>query len=219
MTDRYFVPICLYPHTAYRTHDGVEYLFEKYELQQHDYMIVIADRLLALDRLVTGRYWSVDTVYVKAKQEAGQIHNLIAKVSHRAEAHERGSIAYWDEIVSHWRFEEFSIRMRDEVLADQLLRTALDEFVSRRVSRFGLGSNLQREREFEREYLLGEVCMSVFCTEVLGYCIEVWERPPAPDLPDPLKLLYDSRPEVVARATGHPPRRVLRFLYDERGRK
>ena len=33
------------------------------------------------------------------------------------------------------------------------------------------------------------------------------------DMPDPLKMLYDFRPELIARVTGRPVTRVLRFLY------
>lgn len=56
--------------------------------------------------------------------------------------------------------------------------------------------------------------MSVSCTEVLGYRVEIWERPPAPDVPDPLKLLYNNRPDLIVSMTGHPATRVLEFLYD-----
>jgi hypothetical protein len=211
---RYFVPVCLYPHTKYRTNDGVTDLFEKYQFQCHDHLIVIADHLLALDNLVTGRYWSTDTVFDKARREAKQIFNLINRISHKFRAQERGRIVYWDEIGGTEQFTEFAKHMRNGFMADKLLSTALDEFVSRRVSRFGLGSSPDREHKHEQEYLLSEVCMSVFCTEVLHYQVEIWERPPAPDVPDPLKLLYNNRPEVIALVTGHPATRLLEFLYD-----
>jgi hypothetical protein len=69
----------------------------------------------------------------------------------------------------------------------------------------------RRERHYEREYLLSEVCMSVFCTELLGYWVEIWE---AADIPDPLKLLYEHRAHLVAKVTGHPANGVLTFLFD-----
>jgi hypothetical protein len=40
---RYFIPVCLYPHTKYRTHAGVAALIEKYELRHHDHLIVVAE--------------------------------------------------------------------------------------------------------------------------------------------------------------------------------
>jgi len=94
-----------------------------------------------------------------------------------------------------------------------LLR-AVEDFAARRVEKFGLGQSVEKERNFELEYLLSEVCMSVYCTEVLGYWEEIWERPPPGDVPDPLKLLYTDHPEIIRRTTGHAPRRVLRFLYE-----
>ena len=110
-------------------------------------------------------------------------------------------------------FSALAGRLREEVLKDDILAAKIDEFVIGRVARFGLGSAPDRERSYERDYLLSELCMSVFCTEVLGFCNEVWERPPAADIPDPLKILYKDRPELVVRATGRPVARALHFLY------
>lgn len=210
---RYFIPVCLYPHTKYRTSAGVAALFETFALHSHEHLIVVADRLLVLDRLVTGRYWTIDAVTAKARQEAKQIVHLIKKVAARAGAQTSGRIVFWDEIAETEEFSEFAKRLRGAILTDDLLASAINEFVERRVARFGLGSAPDQEREYEREYLLSEVCMSVYCTEMLGYSREVWERPPTPDIPDPLKLLYDERPDLVERLTGRPAARVLHFLY------
>jgi hypothetical protein len=49
----------------------------------------------------------------------------------------------------------------------------------------------------------------------LGFSNEVWERPPAPGVADPLKALYQKRPELVTHVTGRPVARVLRFLYSD----
>jgi tRNA-dependent cyclodipeptide synthase len=214
-TPRYFIPVCLYPHTKYRTQAGVSDLFERYELCASDYLIVVADRLLVLDRLVTGRYWTVASATTKARQEADQIVRLIRRTARKVGAQEQGRIVYWDEIAETAQFAEFAPHLRQEILADHLLARAIEEFVERRVSRFGLGSAPEQEREYEREYLLSEVCMSVFCTEILGFSHEVWERPPAPDVPDPLKLLYNERADLVSRVAGRPATRVLRFLYSD----
>jgi hypothetical protein len=210
---RYFIPVCLYPHTKYRTSAGVTALFEKFALRSHDHLIVVADRLLVLDRLVTGRYWTVDSVTAKSRQEATQVFHLIKKVASKSGAQSSGRIAFWDDIAESDGFSEFADQLRDAVLADDLLAGAIEEFVERRVARFGLGSAPDQERDHEREYLLSEVCMSVYCTEMLGYSREVWERPPTPDISDPLKLLYDERPALVERLTGRPPARLLQFLY------
>jgi hypothetical protein len=214
MEAKYFVPICLYPHTKYRTAGGITTLFQKYRFDSSEYLIVIADWLLALDNLVTGRYWSYESVFAKARRDAKPVYELIKRVSGKAKAQNRGKIVYWDDIASTGDFKELSRRMRDQFRTEELLSSALEEFISLRVGRFGLGSSPEKEREYEREYLLSEVCMSVFCTEVLGYCEEIWERSPAPNVPDPIKLLYSDRPDAVVRATGRPIRRVLSFLYE-----
>jgi hypothetical protein len=212
---RYFIPVCLYPHTKYRTSAGVAALVQKYDLRSHEHLIVVADRLLVLDRLVTGRHWTAASATVKARQEATQIVSLIERTCGKAGARGKGTIVYWDDVAETAQFSEFAGRLRAEVSADPLLAGAIDEFAELRARRFGLGSAPERERGYEREYLLSEVCMSVYCTEVLGFRVEVWERPPAAGAPDPLKLLYDERPDLIARLTGRPVARVLSFLYAE----
>ncbi|MEZ5786328.1 MAG: hypothetical protein R3D62_07610 [Xanthobacteraceae bacterium] len=212
---QYFIPVCLYPHTQYRTGAGVTALFEKYQLQAAGYLIVIADRLLVLDRLVTGRYWSVNSAFVAARREAEQIGKLIKRIARKTGAHAKGRVVFWDEIAEAPEFSEFAKRLRSEVLADDMLSPAIEEFVRGRVERFGLGAAPEHEHEHEREYILSEVCMSVYCTEVLSFRTEVWERPPASDAPDPLNLLYRTRTALVERVTGHPVKRVLDFLYPD----
>jgi tRNA-dependent cyclodipeptide synthase len=212
---RYFIPVCLYPHTKYRTNAGVKELFEKYALRDHDHLVVVADRLLVLDRLITGRYWTVSSAANKAKQEAKQILRLIKRMSSRAGAQARGTILCWDEIAATPRYSDFAQHLQQAVLADQMLAEAIQAFVERRVERYGLGASPERERDYEREYLLSEVSMSVYCTEVLGFSNEVWERPPQADVPDPLKLLYDARHEVITHMTGRPTTRILSFLFPD----
>ena len=210
---RYYIPVCLYPHTKYRTAAGLTALFRKFSLSEHDYLIVVADRLLALDRLVTGRYWTINSAHNKASREASQIVSLIRRMAVKAGAMGRGEISRWDDIATTSEYLEFTKRLQHGVLNDQMLSNAIEAFVERRVTRYGLGAFPEKERDYEREYLLSEVSMSVFCTERLGFSTEVWERPPLADAPDPLKLLYRERREIVSEVTGRPATRVLTFLF------
>jgi hypothetical protein len=56
--------------------------------------------------------------------------------------------------------------------------------------------------------------MSMFCTEVLGFSDEIWEKPVSPGVPDPLGLIYSDHRDLVARTTGRPATRTLRFLHE-----
>ena len=84
--NRYFVPVCLYPHTTYRTRNGLTELINKFSLADHDHLIVVADHLLALDNLVNGRFWNPDMVYEKARRQGSQIFRLIKKTAKREES-------------------------------------------------------------------------------------------------------------------------------------
>jgi hypothetical protein len=211
---RYYVPVCLYPHTTYRTKAGATLLFDKYLVDSEQYLIVIADRLHALDRLVTGRYWSYDSVLIKARREAGEVSSLFERIAKRADAARHGKIAYWDDIAAGEAFKRFNKGLRAELSSNAAFVSSLEAFVKLRVDRFGLGSDHDKEAEFEREYLLSEVSMSMFCTEVLGFSDEIWEKPVSPGVPDPLGLIYSDHRDLVARTTGRPATRTLRFLHE-----
>jgi len=211
----YFIPVCLYPHTKYRTRAGVIYLLQKFELRSSDYLIVVADELLFLDRLVTGRFWTIEWARKKTRQEAEQILKMLKHTVSKAGAAERGDIVYWDTVAQTPQFREFSSDLRQRVMGDPFIANGISKFVERRVKRFGTVSDPERAHLNEHEYLLSELCMSVYCTEILPFTTEVWERPPAPDVPDVLKLLYHNKPELITALTGHSPRRTLKFLYDD----
>lgn len=211
--NRYYIPVCLYPHTKYRTAAGLAALFQKFSLSEHDYLIVVADRLLALDRMVTGRYWTITSAHNRASREAKQIVSLIRRMAAKSGASGRGDIMRWDDIATTSEYLDFTKRLQRAVLSDEMLSDAIEAFVERRITRYGLGAFPDKERGYEREYLLSEVSMSVFCTENLGFSTEVWERPPQADAPDPLKLLYRERRQIVSEVTGRPATRVLTFLF------
>ena len=210
---RYYIPVCLYPHTKYRTTTGLSALFRKFALSDHDHLIVVADQLLALDRLVAGRYWTVSSAHSKAGREGEQILRLIRRTSVKERASGRGQIVRWDNVAGTTEYLNFSKQLQHAVLQDRVLTGAIEDFVERRVARYGLDASRERERDYEREYLLSEVSMSVYCTEKLGFSTEVWERAPQADAPDPLKLLYRDRPYIVSAITGRPTTRVLNFLF------
>jgi hypothetical protein len=210
---RCYVPVCLYPHTTYRTKAGATLLFDKFLVESEQYLIVIADRLHALDRLVTGRFWNQESVFIKARREAGQVLSLFERIAKRADAGRHGKIVYWDDIAAGEAFERFNRGVRAALSANAALVSSLEAFVKLRVNRFGMGSDHAKEAAFEREYLLSEVAMSMFCTEVLGFSDEIWEKPVAQGAPDPLALIYSDHRDLVARTTGHAAARTLHFLY------
>ena len=188
---RYFIPVCLYPHTRYRTRSGLCELFRKYQLNRNSYLIVIADRLLGLDRLVTGRFWTEAGAFLRARREATQVYHLIRKTAIRAGNEETGQICYWDDISN---MKDFQIVYSDiESFSEnhpKFGRTVSD-FVSERICRFGL-SKSSREYAWEFDYIVSEIAMSVYCTEILSYTTEVWEKRVEDSGLDPIETLYED---------------------------
>ena len=213
-SSKYYVPVCLYPHTKYRTRAGLDDLFEKYSLSENPCLIVVADRLLALDRLVTGRYWQPANVVKTARRDAEQVFRLIRRTAAAHGTGEACRICYWDDVADDQGYIGFAAQLQAAINADPGMSEQIDRFVSNRTDRFGDKANPERAAEAEREYLLSEVTMSVFSTEMLGYAVEVWERQPAADIPDPLKFLYEQHVALVTGTTEKPAVRRLDFLYE-----
>ena len=213
---RFFIPVCLYPHTKYRTRKGLLDLVGKFDLAAFDHLIVVADRLLALDRIVTGRFWNEAAVFDKARRESKDVFRLIRKVADKEGACGRCRLAYWDDIAASPAFGVFSARLLAACRAESAFMELVGRFVEARIQRFGQGADPERERRAEFDYILGEISMSVYCTEMLLYWNEIWERPLPEGAPDPLRILYEDFPKVVQEACGrdHTHRR-LSFLYEE----
>jgi hypothetical protein len=212
---KFFVPVCLYPHTKYRTRDGLEALFEKYSFAENQHVMVVADRLLALDRIVTGRYALPKNVYLKARKEAEQVMKLIRRTAKSHGSAGNAQIYFWDEMADREDYKTFSARMLNEIENSEAFSGHINKFVDTRINRFGSNATPDRSRDAEYEYIVSEVMMSVFCTEQFGYSTEIWERPIPKDAPDPLRILYADFPQLVEKVTGKPVERSLTFLFDE----
>ncbi|MBT5496106.1 MAG: hypothetical protein HOK54_10220 [Alphaproteobacteria bacterium] len=212
-SDKLYIPVCLYPHTSYRTKAGVEHLMTAMTLGERDFLIVIADHLLALDRIVTGRVVTEKNVYRTARRDAEQVYRLIRRTLQRADIDVEDRLQYWAHIGEDPAYGEFSSMLRDAVSRDSGMTAEIDRFVDARIKRYAMGSNDTAERAAQLDYLMSEVCMSVYCSEILGYETEVWERPPKPEVPDPLKVLYASHRSIVEGVIGKSCRRELVFLH------
>ena len=212
---RFFIPVCLYPHTRYRTRRGIEDLIAKFRLAEFDHLIVVADHLLALDKIVTGRFWNEAAVFEKTRREGGDVFRLIGKVARSEEASDRCRLAYWDEVAESDAFVRFRNRLLAACHGAPDFMAVIERFVDGRVARFGMGADPERERRAEFDYIIGELSMSVYCTEVLGYWNEIWERPLEAGAIDPLGIVYRDFPDIVTTACQRSrTRRRLSFLYD-----
>ena len=212
---RYFIPVCLYPHTRYRTCQGIRDLIAKYRLTTFDHLIVVADRLLALDNIVTGRFWDRKAVFEKARRDSSDVFRLIKNTASKEKARGHCRLVYWDDIAATDRFTNFQSRLVKRCCANADFMTVVNRFVDERIERFGMGANRHRERHAEFQYIIGEISMSIYCTEILCYWNEIWERPLEAEAVDPLRFLYENHPEIVIVACDRPRTiRRLSFLYD-----
>jgi hypothetical protein len=212
----FYVPVYLFSYSLYRTRRGPADLFKAFALHENNHLVVIADRLLGLDRLITGGDRSVEQMLHRARREAELVFGQFEHVARVFRAQDKGMIAYWDDIADRPDYIAFARNMRALAMGNGDVWAALQRFAQQRVAAHGAGVHPDRELTLEMDYLLSEICMSVFCTELLGYRCEVRERPLQPGIPDPVHLLYTHHRPLIAQATGRFPMRRMLHLYAER---
>ncbi|MEZ5890073.1 MAG: hypothetical protein R3D52_07315 [Xanthobacteraceae bacterium] len=74
--------------------------------------MVIADRLLVLDRLVTGRCWTANSALIAARREAEQIFRLINRVSPSPMRRPRTHRVLGDDIAGTADYAAFASRLQ-----------------------------------------------------------------------------------------------------------
>jgi hypothetical protein len=110
-------------------------------------------------------------------------------------------IAKWRDIAGQDNYMGLLQRLSSVVEEDKDLAAVVDQFVVQHVRKFCWRSDEQAAK-WEKRYLLEEITMSIYVTEMLGYPRELWESPPNPQFADPIGYLYESRPELVQMLVG-----------------
>lgn len=205
--------MCMYPHTKYRTNKGLLFLFEKFSLYSSEYIIVVADRLNALDNLLTGKYVRKNNVFLKSRAEAEQFMKQAKKISKQSGAISSGQFYYWDELASQPEYLDFYELLKEEIFANKSMTNVIQKFINNRVERYGLGLSKADEEKYELDYILGEISMSVYCTEILRFNTEIWEKPISADMPDPLSVLYSENLDIIRKIARAEPSRKLEYLF------
>lgn len=201
-TPAIFIPICLYAKTFYRRKEGMKYIFSKYIGQSEASLILICDELHAYNLIIRGNCSSIDEAFKKAKGQGENLRGMILNVHKQFTDVENIRIAIWHDIAGENKYIELLKNLKKILEQDKDLRDVVDEFVTLHVRKFRWKIDKEAVK-WEERYLLGEITMSIYVTEILGYPRELWETAPNLNFPDPIGYLYESRPELIQMLVGN----------------
>ncbi len=180
----------------------MQYVFKEYIQSSLSSLILMCDDLQAYNLIIKGRSYSIDEAFIKAKRQGENMMKMILNVQKQFNNVESVHIAKWMDIASENKYLALLKSIKKLLRLDKGLRDFVDEFVTLHVQKFRWKVD-KEALEWEERYLLQEITMSIYVTEILEYSRELWETPPNPNFPDPIGYLYESRPELVQMLVGN----------------
>jgi tRNA-dependent cyclodipeptide synthase len=192
-----FIPICLYTRTFYRKKENMKYIFSKYVQPSEATLILICDDLHAYNLIIRGNCSSVDEAFKKARNQGENLRSMILNVRRQFADVKNIIIAKWIDIAGQNKYIELYQKLKSILGQGKDLADIVNEFVTSYMRKFYWRRVNEETAKWEKRYLLEEISMSIYVTEILGYPRELWENAPNPKFPDPIGYLYEKRPEIV----------------------
>jgi len=193
-----FIPICLYATSFYYQKRNIEILYSNYISKYSRCLIVIADDLRAYNLIIKNEEENITDALVKARQKGNEIKNLVIHSLNQKEGTEI-VIKKWRDFMDKPEFIAIKDIVNNEINSNNVFNNVVHEFILFNLRKFEVQEVLE-SRYFEHQYILEEIAMSIYATEILGYSTELWEKAPI-DSPDPIKFLYENSTEIVKRIT------------------
>ena len=194
-----FLPICLYSKN-YKLKENVKYVFKNYIIPSKSSLILICDDLHAYNLIIRGIASQADA-FIKAKMQGENLKKMILNVKKKFTELENFELLSWNDLSSQFSFKRILTGVEDHLYKDSELEKQVIQFIITNIQKFNGRVNLSNKK-WERRYLLEEIAMSIYVTEIKGYWLEFWDSPPDPHCADPIGFLYKERPDIVKRLVG-----------------
>lgn len=181
----------------------MDVVFSQYVKSAAASTILICDDLHALNQLMVLRYKDEESALRSARLQGDrmrkQVINSLRRIGIDTDTDIR--VLTWQQATNTKAFASLFKNIARMVESDDETRQMLESFVSRHnaILRRSLHENAET---LERDYILNEIAMSIFMTEIEGYPAELWEAAPDPGLPDPLRFLYSHKASYLKQLTG-----------------
>lgn len=173
-------------------------MYSNYISQFDRTLIVIADDLRAYNLIIKNEETSIDEALVKARQKGDEILNLVSKTIGIAD-NPNIVIKKWKDIMEIEDFLKIKNVVNTTINSHEEVKAVVHDFILFNLRKFDVEADLE-SRYYENQYIVEEIAMSIYATEILDYSTELWEKSPV-DSPDPIKFLYDNSTDIVKHIT------------------
>jgi hypothetical protein len=195
-----FVPICLYSNGFFLVKDNLRFFLHVFS-DYSELLFVIVDKLYGNNLLIKDKVLDVEQAE-KAYKERGEhifshVKNTIRDYAESHHIQTKYQICRWNDIADRKDYVKLLNKVLSVFDSNLNLKYYSDMFIVHNLTKM---TNIitPSKIELERDYLFGEIAMSIYLTEILGYNNEFWEKPQSEYLPDPLDILYNEERESLS---------------------
>lgn len=202
MNNKVFVPICLYRDGFFLDKENLRYFLHSFT-DFSEIVFLIVDSLYANDLIIKDK--AKDDIEAKfIANKRGQellvyVENVTTSFVKRSnKISKRYKIVRWDDFASLGQYKNLYNKFSTEIKNDIEFMSYCDEFVMYNLKKLTTSIS-QHKIELEREYLFGEIVMSIYISELLGFGTTIWEKTPHPEMIDPINILYSKKSDLLFR--------------------
>ena len=194
MIKKAFVPICLYSKGFFLEKENLKYFL--YSFSDYDEILfLIIDELYGHNLLIKNKTKSFNRAKILAEKRGIDIYNfsknIISEFADNNLSKTKFKLSRWNEYAKLKMYLNLYQKIKYEINKNSLLKEVCDKFINYNL--INLTDEITNTKLLlEEDYLFSEMTMSILLTEYLGYSIEIWEKPPNPNIPDPISVLYDE---------------------------
>jgi hypothetical protein len=193
---RAFYPICIPTRTLYPRKRLFERATDLWLSNSDAACVVVCDRIFAYNLLQREPNKTWISHLTIARRRGANLATMALKSVQHHQIEKKVRVATWDEVGRNRNFFIVRRRIRQLIHNDIAFAKIMKNFVQQYVRGFTAWERGQAEF-YEYLYLTNEVALSIFMTEIQGFCTEIWE-PHEEAERDPLSWLYEFRADIVA---------------------
>jgi len=187
-----FVPICLYSNGFFLVKDNLRFFLHVFS-DLSEVLFVIVDKLYGNNLLIKDKVGTVDEAKVAYNERGKDIMLYVKKTIQEYILCHCSRTMYkvvrWEELSDSEEYIRLKSCVEKVFENSPNLKTYSQAFINHCLAKMTKDCN-EYKQGLEYEYLFGEITMSIYLTEYLGYENEIWEKPQSDDLPDPIDYLY-----------------------------
>lgn len=202
LPNKAFVPICLYSDGFFLEKENLKFFLHTFR-DYNEILFLIVDTLYGINLLIKEKVKDEKEGNTSADKRGGDILNYTNNTIkdyyfHHTDQEQIITVLRWDDFAKKEDFKLLYKNISSCIKGNHKLNSYCEDFIHYNLER--LTKNINQEKLLlEEKYLFSEITMSILLTEFKGFNTEVWEKPPNPDMVDPINILYTKSKQVLKK--------------------